>query len=814
MIGQRIGGFEVTGEIGRGGMGVVYRARQISLEREVALKTLLPGLDLDETLVTRFGAEARAASRINHPNLVQVYDVGTEGGVHYLAMELVEGESLAEVLQREGPVDFVRAAALASQVAGGLGALHRAGIVHRDMKPSNILVRPDSVIKITDFGVARLQGSATRLRTAGHTVGTADYMSPEQARGEELDGRSDIYSLGVILYQILAGEAPFRGDTALVVMKKHCDQQPPSIRRARPDMPDRLVEIVSRCLAKGPEERYHTAEALSADLDHLRLELEFAALSAETPAGGTPSLYSTRTVLGLQREAEAGKAAPVRLWGCLRGVVSSAVSYATGALDRETVALRRSAGKMEEALEALAEAKNRRAKLRQTAADLRARAERARQQSGKAFDADDIAQVDEFAELEKGCNEEALDFESAAEGLTDNIQKLEALYKTARAEHERLRAKADLKQARAIQESSARGLARRRRWTRAVAAMAVVALAGTALYWTLIRPNREEQTPAHVQPPRRLKCEVVVMHDGPYNVFVNGVMLTKEKHRGTLTGETELADGDVIAVRSSGSAEGVQREGILFVARSLDGAWVATSNAGWRWSPKETDGWLEATSSPADWKRVGRPTRSEQSQYQDMADLYPGATIVKGFGHPAHYWGLVRWQLVAPADTAARPVRIVAEVSAQWYGLAISDDVELLRVLDGPWPIGPSGSGWETTVSGPEGSVTGNFPEAFKRCAVLRVDTPLYGTSKLECETTLLLKPRSGQDTVRLLVGWDRGRSARTRVYNSQGTLVLDHLSSGSHYADWKEEPVEIAVGDLLPVLPSATVSVSLPSAE
>ncbi len=174
MIGQRIGGFEIVAEIGRGGMGVVYCAKQLSLEREVALKTLLPGLDVEETLIARFRSEAMAASRVNPPNLVQVYDVGAEGKTHYLAMEVVEGESLAALIKRDGPMDYVRAAAVAAQVASGLAALHGAGIVHRDVKPSNILVRPDQIIKITDFGVARLQEGVSKLTADGHTVGTAD----------------------------------------------------------------------------------------------------------------------------------------------------------------------------------------------------------------------------------------------------------------------------------------------------------------------------------------------------------------------------------------------------------------------------------------------------------------------------------------------------------------------------------------------------------------------------------------------------------------------------------------------------------------
>ena len=491
MIGQRIGGFEVVAEIGRGGMGVVYRARQVSLDREVALKTLLPGLDLDETLVARFRAEALAASRVNHPNLVQVYDVGLEVENHYLAMELVEGESLGALIKRDGPLAYARAAAIASQIASGIGALHGAGIVHRDLKPSNILVRPDQVIKITDFGVARLQEGLSKLTADGHTVGTADYMSPEQAQGEELDGRSDIYSLGVVLYQMLTAQVPFSGTTPLAVMKQHCDNPPPSIRRKRSDVPDRLAQITDKCLAKSPEERYQTAEALSADLDHVRLELEFAALGADTPSQGTPSLYSTRAVMSLEREARGKQALPRRALGVVEKLASSAIGYVAGSLDRDVTALRRATAEMEETLEALAEAKKKRAGLRQRAGEWRGRADGVRQESAKAFDANDLGLVDELTEQEKTYNERAVDFETAAEGLSESIHELEERYKTACAEHERLSAKLELKRAQRVGDSLTKGGWRKYRRFLAYLVIIPVAALLLALVVFFLRPERK-----------------------------------------------------------------------------------------------------------------------------------------------------------------------------------------------------------------------------------------------------------------------------------------------------------------------------------
>ena len=500
MTGQRLGAFEIIGEIGRGGMGVVYRARDLSHNREVALKTLLPGLDLDKELVSRFKAEAQAASRRNHPNLVHVYDVGYEGQTHYFAMELVEGEDLTSIIEREGPLDYIKVAVIASQVAAGLGAVHGAGIVHRDVKPSNILVMPDLVVKISDFGVARLQEGADRLTATGRTVGTAHYMSPEQAMGERLDGRSDIYSLGVVLYEMLTGHVPFVGDKPLVVMKKHCEEEPPSIRRTRPDVPDRLAEVVVKCLAKDPGGRYQTAEALAADLDHVRLELEFAELNAETLTEGRTSLYSTRSVVAWQRELEARKGFWARSARPVAALLSSVAGYVAGTRDRDVVALRRVGGQMEEALEALAEAKKKRAQLRQKAANFRDQAERVRRESAEAFDAGDVTRVDELAEQENRCNEAAIDFEAVAVGLGDSIGSLEGRYKSARDEYERLRLKVELREARAIHESLDHRVADRRRRIRLVVDAALLSLCLAVLGYVLwafdLRGSRDTINPA------------------------------------------------------------------------------------------------------------------------------------------------------------------------------------------------------------------------------------------------------------------------------------------------------------------------------
>ncbi|MHC4480197.1 MAG: serine/threonine-protein kinase [Planctomycetota bacterium] len=444
------GGFEIEGEIGRGGMGVVYRVRQVSLDREVALKVLRPALEPESGLVERFRAEAQAGSRISHPNLVEVYDVGCEGGRHYIAMELVEGESLASLIRREGSMGYPRAAAITSQMATALGALHGVGVVHRDVKPSNVLLGGEGVVKLGDFGVALLQQGGGAVTGEGMTVGTAHYMSPEQARGEELDGRSDIYALGVVLYELLTGHVPFGGEGVVGVMRAHGEAAVPSIRRERPDVPERLVEVVNRCLSKEPSGRYQRAEALSGELDHVRLELEFAALSGEVPSDSRPSLYSTRAVEAMKRQRAGRASLLLRLSGWFRRVLLSSWHYLAGTRDRDVMALRKTTRRMERGLQELAAIKQRRSALRQRAEELRRRAEAARIECGEAFDADELTRAEELAEEERRCNEAAIDFETTAESLTNAVRKCEERYERARKEHRRLRLELELRQARRI----------------------------------------------------------------------------------------------------------------------------------------------------------------------------------------------------------------------------------------------------------------------------------------------------------------------------------------------------------------------------
>jgi eukaryotic-like serine/threonine-protein kinase len=257
--------YEVGRLIGRGGMAEVYSAFDRTLGRTVALKVLHEGLAADHRAVARFRREARAVAALAHPSIVSIYDVGIDGETPFMVMELVDGESLSTVVWREGPLAFERAVRISSDVAEALAFAHDRGIVHRDVKPGNVMVGPTGHVKVLDFGIARAM-HWTPLTEGGPIQGTAEYVSPEQVRGLALDGRSDIYSLGVVLYEMLAGHPPFRGDTPVAVAFQHLEQAPRPLRTIRPGVPPAVEAIVARCLAKKQRRRYQHAARLAEDL--------------------------------------------------------------------------------------------------------------------------------------------------------------------------------------------------------------------------------------------------------------------------------------------------------------------------------------------------------------------------------------------------------------------------------------------------------------------------------------------------------------------------------------------------------------------
>jgi eukaryotic-like serine/threonine-protein kinase len=262
------GRYELLRHIARGGMADVYLARDELLDREVALKVLFPEFANDPSFVERFRREAQAAANLNHPNIVGIYDWGQERGTYYIVMEHVSGRSMSDVLRSTGPLQADRAAEIAADVAAALSTAHQAGLVHRDVKPGNILISDSGDVKVADFGIATALAGGTDagLTQHGSVMGTATYFSPEQAQGKQVDGRSDLYSLGVVLYEMLAGVPPFQAETPVAVAYKHVQERPEPLTDRGVNVAKSLNAITMKLLAKGPANRYPTADDLRSDL--------------------------------------------------------------------------------------------------------------------------------------------------------------------------------------------------------------------------------------------------------------------------------------------------------------------------------------------------------------------------------------------------------------------------------------------------------------------------------------------------------------------------------------------------------------------
>ena len=259
--------YELYRQIARGGMADVYLARDLLLDRPVAIKVLFDQFSKDKQFVERFRREAQRAANLNHPNIVSVFDWGEERGTYFIVMEYVEGRSLAEIIKTEGSIHPDKVAEISSEVAAALSFAHRNGIVHRDVKPGNVLVAPNGHIKVADFGIARaLTNVQSELTQAGTVMGTATYISPEQAQGMEIDPRSDLYSLGVMIYEMLSGRPPFAGETPVAVAYQHVQDSPISLRAAGVSVAESLEAVTMKLLAKNPVNRYPTAEDLRSDL--------------------------------------------------------------------------------------------------------------------------------------------------------------------------------------------------------------------------------------------------------------------------------------------------------------------------------------------------------------------------------------------------------------------------------------------------------------------------------------------------------------------------------------------------------------------
>ena len=341
--GQTIGSYQILEKIGAGGMGEVYLALHAKTKRKVALKLLPAHFAGDEQRVRRFQQEARAVLALNHPNIVTVYDIEQAGDTNLIASEFIEGETLRHRMAR-APLNLPEALDVAIQVAGALATAHGAGVVHRDIKPENIMLRPDGYVKVLDFGLAKLTEGATAIdaeaptralidTAPGMVMGTVAYMSPEQARGTQVDARTDIWSLGVVLYEMLAGQLPFAGETVSDTMAAILQKESPPLARHWPEAPDAIEWIVTKTLTKEKDERYQTAKELSTDLKRLRRRLEYEA-EAERSIAPTISVPLTSTSGAAAAQSTTEKAAASTAETATTARTASSAEYLTAEIKR------------------------------------------------------------------------------------------------------------------------------------------------------------------------------------------------------------------------------------------------------------------------------------------------------------------------------------------------------------------------------------------------------------------------------------------------------------------------------------------------
>lgn len=289
MIGTTIGNYRIVDKLGAGGMGEVYRAEDTVLEREVALKSLHPFLTQDAGRLERFHSEAKTLAKLNHPNIAILHSFFAHNDVQYMVMEYVEGENFESLIRRFGRIPLRRTLEMFTEALRGFEHAHAKGVIHRDIKPANLMLNAENVVKITDFGIARVVGGQ-RLTQTGKLIGTLEYMSPEQVRGQEQDARSDIYSLGILLYEMVAGQVPFSSESDFEIMRSHLEVAPRAMRDLSDDVPEEIEAIICKALAKDPAQRFANARDF-----RLALEPILATLPAAAPEI-VPQIRATREV--------------------------------------------------------------------------------------------------------------------------------------------------------------------------------------------------------------------------------------------------------------------------------------------------------------------------------------------------------------------------------------------------------------------------------------------------------------------------------------------------------------------------------------
>jgi serine/threonine-protein kinase len=298
MVGELLGDrYELEELVGSGGMSSVYRAHDRLLDRKVALKILHEHHGVDEASVERFRREARAVASVSHPNVVTVIDRGEQDGRQFIVFEYVEGENLKRLVEREGPLPVEQALELVLQIARGLSFAHREGLVHRDVKPQNVLLDGNGTAKVTDFGIARSLDVHHGMTQTGTVLGTSDYIAPEQAQGQSVDEQSDVYSLGVVLYELLTGKVPFSGENFVAVAMRHINEPPPLVRAVRPDVPPRVDAAIERAMAKRPADRFPTMTAFGAELEACLSDLQTGTEWTQViPPPTAPTRHRTRRI--------------------------------------------------------------------------------------------------------------------------------------------------------------------------------------------------------------------------------------------------------------------------------------------------------------------------------------------------------------------------------------------------------------------------------------------------------------------------------------------------------------------------------------
>lgn len=337
LTGKNLSNYKITERLGRGGMATVYKAHELSLNRIVALKVLSPRLSEDDAFIKRFHREAQAAAKLNHPGIVQIYAIGEEDGLHYFAMEYIKGTTLADIKKDEGIMDPAHAVSIIKQTAEALGEAHNVGLVHRDVKPSNIMIDATGRPKVTDFGIAYVSEAKTKLTSDGSIIGTPEYLSPEQCEGKTVDARSDIYSLGVTLYEILSGETPYEADTPVSMLVKIIQGTFKPLNEVNPNVPEPLQRVVDKMMQTNPAERFTDMASLSKALTDVEKALTgeaepLAAVSPQTRPEHIPEAEEEREPepIATNMESQFQKKKPRRAGPIIAAVL--AVFILTGGL--------------------------------------------------------------------------------------------------------------------------------------------------------------------------------------------------------------------------------------------------------------------------------------------------------------------------------------------------------------------------------------------------------------------------------------------------------------------------------------------------